>query len=114
PFIFNNDGLVVFASGNDGRANPSDMAALPSQTGLNGSLPAADLERGWLTVSALDTANPTQLATYSNACGIAARYCLVAPGTAAFVDPQATTASGVDYYYGRGTSYAAPLVSGAA
>lgn len=114
PFIFNNDGLVVFASGNEGRANPSDMAALPSQTGLNGSLPAADLERGWLTVSALDTANPTQLATYSNACGIAARYCLVAPGTATFVDPQATTASGLDYYYGRGTSYAAPLVSGAA
>jgi autotransporter-associated beta strand protein len=114
PFIFNNDGLVVFAAGNDGRANPSDMAALPSQTGPNGSLPAADLERGWLTVAALDTANPDQLASYSNACGVAARYCLAAPGTAAYIDPAATSSTGMTYYYGRGTSYAAPLVSGAA
>lgn len=114
PFIANNDGLVVFAAGNEGRADPTDMAALPSQPGPLGSLPAADLERGWLTVAALDTASPTQLASYSNACGLAARYCLVAPGTAVYVDPKATSATAPDYYYGRGTSYAAPLVSGAA
>lgn len=113
PFIVGNDGLVVFATGNESRANPSDMAALPSQPGVGGSLPAADLERGWLAVAALDTANPDKLASYSNACGVAKNYCLVAPGTVAFVGPNAT-ASNLSYYYGSGTSYAAPLVSGAA
>ncbi|WP_243351268.1 autotransporter serine protease [Stenotrophomonas acidaminiphila] len=113
PFIVGNDGLVVFATGNESRANPSDMAALPSQPGENGSRPAADLERGWLAVAALDTANPSRLADYSNACGVARDYCLVAPGTSAFVGPNAT-ASNLSYYYGSGTSYAAPLVSGAA
>ncbi|WAH63110.1 autotransporter serine protease [Xanthomonas hortorum] len=113
PFIIGNDGLVVFASGNESRAQPSDTAALPSQPGPNGTLPAADLERGWLVVAALDTANPTQLASYSNACGVAMRYCLVAPGTSMFLDPDAT-ASNIRYFYGSGTSFAAPLVSGAA
>ncbi|WP_115004235.1 S8 family serine peptidase [Xanthomonas campestris] len=112
-FVIGNDGLVVFASGNESRAQPSDTAALPSQVGPNGTLPAADLERGWLVVSALDTANPTQLASYSNACGVAMRYCLVAPGTSLFIDPDAT-ASNIRYFYGSGTSFAAPLVSGAA
>lgn len=64
-------------------------------------------------VGALDTANPTQLASYSNACGVAMRYCLVAPGTSLFIDPDAT-AGNVRYFYGSGTSFAAPLVSGAA
>ncbi len=112
-FVISNDGLVVFASGNESRAQPSDTAALPSQPGPNGTLPAADLERGWLVVGALDTANPTQLASYSNACGVAMRYCLVAPGTSLFIDPDAT-ASNIRYFYGSGTSFAAPLVSGAA
>jgi len=113
PFIVGNDGLVVFATGNESRANPSDMAALPSQPGDGGTRPAADLERGWLAVAALDTANPDRLASYSNACGVAKNYCLVAPGTAAFLGANATS-SNLSYYYGSGTSYAAPLVSGAA
>src|SRR5688572_438292 len=66
PFIQSNGGLVVFANGNESRANPSSLAALPSQLGPGGSRPAADLERGWLAVAALDDANPTQLASYSN------------------------------------------------
>lgn len=113
PFIVDNDGLVVFATGNESRADPSNMAALPSQPGPNGTLPAADLERGWLAVAALDTANPTQLASYSNACGVARNYCLVAPGTAAFVS-HTSTAGNLSYQYNSGTSFAAPLVSGAA
>lgn len=64
-------------------------------------------------VGAVDTANPTQLASYSNACGVAMRYCLVAPGTSLFIDPDAT-AGNIRYFYGSGTSFAAPLVSGAA
>ncbi|GHH51896.1 S8 family serine peptidase [[Pseudomonas] boreopolis] len=112
-FIFANDGLVVFAAGNDGRSDPSDMAALPSQPGPNGTRPAADLERGWLAVAALDTANPSRLADYSNACGVAMRYCLVAPGTSMFTGHD-DTAGSISYWYGSGTSFAAPLVSGAA
>ncbi len=113
PFIIGHGGLVVFATGNEGRATPTDMASLPSKAGPNGTLPAADLERGWLAVAALDTANPSQLASYSNACGVARNYCLVAPGTAAYVGANAT-AGNLSYYYNSGTSFAAPLVSGAA
>ena len=112
-FIQDRDGLVVFATGNESRPDPTNMAALPSQPGPNGSMPAADLEKGWLAVAALDTSNPTALMYYSNACGLARNYCLVAPGTAMFTGTN-DTAGNPTYYYGSGTSYAAPLVSGAA
>ncbi|WP_262072403.1 S8 family serine peptidase [Stenotrophomonas sp. Marseille-Q5258] len=113
PFVMANNGLVVFASGNESRPNPSSMAALPSQAGPNGTRPAADLERGWLTVTAVDSADPSKLASYANACGVAAAYCLAAPGTVVYVDPQ-NTGGTPSYLWGSGTSYAAPLVSGAA
>jgi autotransporter-associated beta strand protein len=111
PFI-ENGGVVVFATGNDGKADPSDTAALPSKTGSNGAMPAADLERGWLAVAAVDTDNPTQLASYSNACGVAMHYCLVAPGTVVATGTDDGPASPT-YYRWTGTSLAAPQVSGA-
>ncbi|KAG1390794.1 hypothetical protein G6F58_012889 [Rhizopus delemar] len=46
---------------------------------------------------------------YATACGQAARYCLAAPGSAVYPD-----ASGGSYYWNYGTSFAAPLISGAA
>ncbi|MEG2940696.1 MAG: S8 family serine peptidase [Thermomonas sp.] len=112
-FVVNRGGIVVFANGNSGDdprfvGNPSDNAALP--TIANDSV----LEKGWLTVGALDPANPTQLTSYSQQCGIAMNYCLVAPGNVVFIDPDATTAATSGLYQGGGTSYAAPLVSGAA
>jgi autotransporter-associated beta strand protein len=113
PFITGNGGLVVFATGNEGKANPSDTAALPSKAGANGSMPAADLERGWLAVAALDTDNPTQLASYSNACGVAMHDCLVAPGTV-IVTGTDDSPSAPAYWQWAGTSLAAPQVSGAA
>lgn len=66
-FVIGRGGLIVFANGNAGdvpalRANPSDNAALPSL-----SAAAADLERGWLTVAALDPDNPISLTDYSQA-----------------------------------------------
>lgn len=109
-----NGGLVVFAAGNESNADPSDMAALPSQLGPGGSRPAADLERGWLTVAALDTNNPTQLASYSNACGVAMNYCLVAPGDVIVTGANDTVGGATTYYVVKGTSFAAPQVSGAA
>ncbi|MEN4902812.1 S8 family serine peptidase [Luteimonas sp. TWI1437] len=113
PFVIGHGGLVVFASGNSKRADPSDLAALPSQRGANGSTPGADLERGWLTVSALAENSTTQLADYSNACGIAMRYCLVAPGTVVVTGTDAAP-NRPEYWKYSGTSLAAPLVSGAA
>lgn len=112
-FITANNGLVVFATGNESKADPSDMAALPSQPGPNGTKPAADLERGWLAVTAVNSNKPDALSSYANSCGVAANYCLAAPGEAVFIDPQ-STGSTSSLYYGGGTSYAAPLVSGAA
>lgn len=113
-FVITRGGLVVFAAGNLGtdpryRANPSDNAALPSKDGGI----AADLAVGWLAVAALDTLHPTQLASYSQACGVAMDYCLVAPGDVVFTGAN-DSAGNPTYWVGSGTSFAAPLVSGAA
>ena len=119
PFIFSNDGLVVFATGNSGFANPSDTAALPSKPGPNGTMPAADLERGWLAVTAINPDNIQQLdvgsdgTVYPNACGVAMRYCLAAPGTVTVTGTN-DTSSNPTYWRWKGTSFAAPQVSGAA
>lgn len=107
PFVNQHGGLVVFAAGNGSDANPSTIAALPSV--------APDLEKGWLTVVAVDSNHPTQLASYSNQCGVAMDYCLAAPGDVIVLDKD-TTASTADpkYYVVSGTSLAAPQVAGAA
>ncbi len=107
PFVLQQGGLVVFAAGNGSGANPSTIAALPAV--------APDLEPGWLTVVAVDSNHPTQLASYSNQCGVAMDYCLAAPGDVIVLDKD-TTASTTKptYWIVSGTSLAAPQVSGAA
>lgn len=105
-FVLNHDGLVVFAAGNDSRANPSDIAALPAV--------APELEKGWLVAVAADSNHPTQLASYSNACGKAMSYCLTAPGDVIVSDKDATSTKPNGYWIVSGTSFAAPEVSGAA
>lgn len=118
PFVAAN-GLVVFATGNEGEPNPSAIAALPSQPGPNGVPTAADLERGWLAVTAVNPNNLQQLdigsdgAVYANACGVAMRYCLAAPGTVATTGTNDTPTSPT-YWRWAGTSMATPQVSGAA
>jgi autotransporter-associated beta strand protein len=105
PFVVQHGGLVVFAAGNDSQANPSDIAALPSL--------APQLEQGWLVAVAVDSNHPTQLASYSNACGKAMNYCLAAPGDV-IVSGKDDTAASQTYWSVSGTSFAAPEVSGAA
>ena len=112
-FVNENGGLVVFATGNEGRDDPHDMAALPSQPGTNGDKTAAYLEKGWLAVTALDVIDRGRLASYANACGVAMRYCLAAPGSVAVTGTN-DAAAGPTYWSWTGTSLAAPQVSGAA
>ena len=108
PFV-NNGGLVVFAAGNDSKANPSTIAALPSYVS------DPNLQKGWLVAVALNSNSPTSLDTYSNKCGIAMNYCLAAPGDVIVLDKNATSSTtNPSYYIVEGTSFAAPIVSGAA
>ena len=113
PFVVEHGGIVVFATGNGEFDDPSETAMLPSVAGHGGSTPGADLEIGWLAVTALDGDNPDLLASYSNACGMAMNYCLAAPGTVVTTgtdDPY----DDPEYWKWNGTSFAAPQVSGAA
>jgi uncharacterized protein with beta-barrel porin domain len=96
--------LYVFAAGNDGAANPSDIAALPLRV---------NNLAGWITVVALDSKNPSQIASYSNRCGDAKAFCLAAPGSVVTLSATSTAAKPV-YEVWTGTSLAAPQVSGAA
>lgn len=107
PFI-EAGGLVIFAAGDDAAERPNDLAALPSTAAAGGPM-----ESGWITVAAVETENPTRLAEYSNACGIAMRYCLVAPGDVV-VTGKDDVAGHPTYKIVQGTSYAAPQVSAAA
>jgi subtilisin family serine protease len=63
-------GVVVFAVGNDYGAQPSLEAGLPYRV--------AGLQPGWLAVVAIDGSGA--IAGYSNRCGVAAAWCLAAPG----------------------------------
>lgn len=107
PFVKTWGGLVVFAAGNDSAANPSDVAELPTIAN------DADLQKGWLTVVAVNSLNPTQLASYSDKCGNAMNYCLAAPGDV-IVSAKDDTSAAEHSVIVEGTSLAAPQVSGAA
>src|SRR5437764_857806 len=63
-------GVVVFAAGNQASAQPGMQSGLPYR--LSG------IEPGWLAVVAIDDTG--RLASYSNRCGVAAAWCLAAPG----------------------------------
>ena len=107
PFINQQGGLVVFAAGNGSGAQPSTFAQLPNF--------APDLAKGWLTVVALNSNDPTRLASYSDICGDAMAFCLAAPGDVIVLDKDATASTtNPDYYIVQGTSLAAPIVTGAA
>jgi autotransporter-associated beta strand protein len=106
PFVVDHDGLMVFAAGDQASTQPSTIAALPGH-----SANAAVLEGGWLTVAALDTLVPTRLAPYANACGDAARFCMVAPGDLALA-ASAGNSSAIRSV--NGSAFAAAQVAGAA
>ncbi len=94
-----NSGLVhVWAAGNDGLPNVSIQAGAPRYF--------PELQGRWLAVAATDPGGA--IADYSNRCGLAAAWCLAAPGSSII-----STFPGAAYARGSGTSFAAPHVSGA-
>ncbi|MFH7108513.1 autotransporter domain-containing protein [Achromobacter xylosoxidans] len=88
--VNSNGQLLVWASGNESQPNPYLLAAAPRVV--------PTLERGWLTVT--QVLADGDLATWSNACGIAANWCLSARSP----DDDKLT----------GTSFAAPVVAATA
>lgn len=106
PFVAKG-GLFVWATGNDYSSQPSMTAGLPALY--------PNLQTGWLAVTAVNAVGggqgfssadtvPGVISSYANRCGVAANWCLAAPGD--FVSP---TAGGRVY----GTSFAVPAVTGA-
>jgi len=106
PFVAKG-GLFVWATGNDSSTQPSMTAGLPALY--------PDLQKGWIAVTAVNAVGgaagfssadtvPGVISSYANQCGVAANWCLAAPGD--FVSP---SAGGRVY----GTSFAAPAVTGA-
>ncbi|RBA25682.1 autotransporter domain-containing protein [Herminiimonas fonticola] len=105
PFVAKG-GLFVWATGNDRSSQPSMTAGLPALY--------PSLQTGWLAVTAVNAVGggqgfssadttPGVISSYANRCGVAANWCLAAPGD--FVSPTA----GRRVY---GTSFAVPAVTG--
>lgn len=90
--------INVWAAGNSGLKDPGFYATLPAVD--------AKLAGSWIVAVAADSTG--KIASYSNRCGIAAAYCITAPGS----DIVGVYQKGVAV--ASGTSFAAPIVSGAA
>ena len=112
--------ILVFATGNDGASNPSFPAVLPYVTPANNAAAAAAhiyvdntnskdysaLAAQLVAVTATDSTGV--IAGYANRCGVAAAWCIAAPGSAIY-----STVYNDSYASLSGTSMAAPHVSGA-
>lgn len=108
----NNNSLIVFATGNDRKDQPGEYAVLPHQT--------PELEKGWLAVAAVGIGaiggvDSNTIDSYSNKCGWAKNWCLMAPGSVMTVMPGTEKIESFqDYGTSTGTSAAAPQVSATA
>lgn len=92
--------LNVWAAGNYGRPDPGYFATMPSVD--------PRLASSWIVVVATDMTGA--IASWSNRCGIAADYCMAAPGQ--MILGTYTNASGKPTLAGgSGTSFAAPQVT---
>jgi subtilase-type serine protease len=100
------DVLMVFATGNEDQPHPDVMAGMPHWV--------PELKNSWLAVTSVDPNN--QISSFSNKCGVAADWCLSAPGDPLFstVNTSETFNGVTGYNNDQGTSMAAPVVSGVA
>lgn len=102
------DTLVVAATGNQGTTQPNNPAALPAYD--------SRVIHNWLAVANVKVdskGNPVGLDTTSNACGVAAQWCLVAPGYVAIPVMPGYKGKYVTLYY-NGTSDSTAIVTGTA
>ena len=95
-----NGAVHVWATMNFRYTNPSYQASLPYHF--------PDLQAGWVAVAAVGTDGV--IASYSNRCGVAAAWCIAAPGSSV---NSVSISSDSSYAAMSGTSMAAPHVSGA-
>ena len=102
-YIRNQDVLFIFASGNEGQAQPSPNVLFPLEMD-KANRTYQDVVDGILSVGAYDPKTKT-LWENSNQCGKAKNYCLVADMETSIPD---TTNK---YYFFMGTSAAAPKVT---
>ena len=91
------DAIFVWAAGNDGNTQSGMLSAMPNVM--------SELDGHFVNVVAWDS-KTSQLADYSNACGVTKDYCITAPGTIYTSETGRETAH-------VGTSFAAPVVSSA-
>ncbi|ASR90883.1 autotransporter domain-containing protein [Alcaligenes faecalis] len=94
--------LMVFATGNGEQSHPDLLAGSPHWF--------PELKDNWLAVTALG--EDGSLASYANKCGVAAEWCLAAPGGDNLGIASVDSSGG--YVYKRGTSMASPHVAGGA
>lgn len=96
--------ITVVAAGNDGKDNVTVLA------GLAALYP--EFEDHMLAVGAVDSSG--KIASFSNKCGIAADFCIVAPGVYTYGALSSDAGHLSDSFgYMSGTSMAAPIVTGA-
>ena len=91
-----NDSIFVWAAGNDYQTESGALSAMP--------LAFPELNGHFVNVVALDETT-NKLAWYSNQCGVTQNYCITAPGSHLKTEAKESGANG--------TSFAAPIVSGA-
>ena len=96
--------VMVWAAGNDRDSQVSVRAGLPHYF--------SHLRSGWLAVVAADTEGVEP--SYTNRCGLAASWCITAPGggDSAYYNGILSAQSGGGYVRKSGTSMAAPHVTG--
>lgn len=90
------DSLFIWAAGNSSKSEVSAEAGLP--------VLYPEMQKGWIAVIAVNSKDGLP-SDYSNKCGIAQNWCLGAVGDYTFKVRNVT---------GSGTSFAAPVVTGAA
>ena len=99
------DVLMVFATGNETQTSPDALGGMPYWV--------PELRDNFLAVAAVDSNG--NLADFSNQCGVAADWCLAAPGVAVVSAlPLGTGNDGSNYGPMDGTSMATPVVTGVA
>jgi hypothetical protein len=89
--------IIVFAAGNEGKADPGLYAGFPVYY--------PEMQKGWLAAVATDETGA--IAPYSNRCGTAAAWCMAAPGSNIISVYQSA------YGMASGTSFAAANLSAA-